>query len=411
MTIFTVVACHDIPLTLSDLLDAWQGVEYGLRHQQPGDVRLVNHQELVDWLFANGGPAIRYRTATELMPPSSNVDIGQLREELCQSKLAKTWLERLVPSALFNDLHGSKATAFENVMGKLTELGLRRGVPEFEQRTMPYRSWLKDNAEGPPTHVFDRFAGTLIAAFLARAGYVDEPAVGEVLKGRLATVYDFARKGSYDIYVDPTDYPRMPRIWRDGPLVNPALTRDGNSYLPSIYDIIGLAAYLPECGTEDDWAKADTIVNYILNAHYQKLAPGYGILRTENVRYYSMGWDVKLPGFFGAPSDDVKPRGGPLMTPGAFVQRLALMGQFPAARSHPWFINGLNHLHGFQTENGTCLFPRSYLAEKPSGYWVTGARMGLEENRRTGLAIELESTFWMAMLQSWTSAGVETSSL
>ena len=132
------------------------------------------------------------------MPPSSNADIGQLAEQLHQSKLVKTWLERIVPPALFNDLHGSKATQFENVMGKLTELGLRRGVPELNQRTMPYRQWLKDNAEGPPTHTFDVFSRTLIAAFLARAGYVDEPAVGTLLKGRLETVCDFARKGIYD---------------------------------------------------------------------------------------------------------------------------------------------------------------------------------------------------------------------
>jgi hypothetical protein len=75
------------------------------------------------------------------------------------------------------------------------------------------------------------------------------------------------------------------------------------------------------------------------------------------------------------------------------------MGQFPAARRHPWFVNGLDYLHSFQTEKGTYLFRRSYLPEQPNGYWVNGARMGLEEDRKTRLAIELESTFWMVMLQ------------
>ncbi len=76
------------------------------------------------------------------------------------------------------------------------------------------------------------------------------------------------------------------------------------------------------------------------------------------------------------------------------------MGQFPVARNHPWFVDSLNHLHGFQTESGTYLFPRSYLQEKTSGYWIAGARMGLGENRRKGLALELESTFWMAKLMA-----------
>lgn len=110
--------------------------------------------------------------------------------------------------------------------------------------------------------------------------------------------------------------------------------------MPWIYDIIGLAAYLPECGSEDDWTKPDTIINYILNDQYQKLAEGYVILLGENGRYYAMGWDAKLPGFFGTPSDDTKPHGGSLRTLGAFVQRLILVSRFPAARSHPWFVNG-----------------------------------------------------------------------
>ncbi len=362
----------------------------------------MNRLESANWLLANGGPAIRYRTAAEFMPPSSSVDIAELREELLQSELVTSWLRRLTLSAGINDLHGSKATAFENVMGKLTELGLRRGVPELDQCTSSYRSWLQDNAEGPPRSIYDGFARKLIAAFLARAGYTDEPAVNTVLRDRLATLHGFTRQGIYDIHVDPADYPPMPRSFQKRPLVNPELTvdEDGNDCLPSIYDIIGLAAYLPECGTEDDWAKADTIVNYVLNDQYQKLAPGYGIVRLEDGRYYSGGWDIKLPGFFGDRPDEAKRYGGPLATPGAFVQRLVLMGHFAAARRHRWFRDGLEHLGGFQTENGTYLFPRSYLPEKPSGYWVSGARMGLEENRRTSLAIELESTFWMTALRA-----------
>ncbi|UCB43338.1 MAG: hypothetical protein JSV77_01440, partial [Dehalococcoidales bacterium] len=100
-----------------------------------------------------------------------------------------------------------------------------------------------------------------------------------------------------------------------------------------------------------------------------------------------------------------------LMTLGAFVQRLVLMGQFPAARSHPWFINSLNHLQGFQTENGTYLFTRSYLPEQSSGYWVTGARLGLEEDRKVRHAIELESTYWMTKLLAMTLTDSEISSL
>lgn len=366
----------------------------------------MNQQESADWLFENGGPAIRYRTATELMLSSSNIDIGQLREELLQSQLVRTWLERLTPgrgisSIRINSLRGGKSTSFENVMGKLTDLGYRQGMAELDQRTMPFRQWLQDNAERPSRYIFDIFCRTLTAAFLARAGYTDEPAVGIVLKNRLKTIYDFTRQGSYDIYVDPAYYsPRMPRSLHRHSLISPALSRDGNLSLPWIYDIIGLAAYLPACGTKDNRTKADTIINYILNGYYQRLPLGRGVVRAENGYYFSMGWGVWLPGFFGALPGDIEPRPEISRILAAVVRRLVLMGQFPAAREHPWFINILNHLHGFQTEEGTYQFPSSYLREKPDSFWWKGACMGLEENRRKEFAFELESTFWMAKLKA-----------
>lgn len=286
-------------------------------------------------------------------------------------------------------------------MGKLTDLGIRKGVPELDRYTLPYREWLSENSERPPQHIFSIFTRTLIAAFLARAGYAGEPAVGTVLRNRLETIYDFVRQGSYNIYVNPADYPQMPRSFQKKPLINPALSRDGNLKLPWIYDIIGLIAYLPEYGTEDDRVKASTAINYILDDRYQKLHPGYGILRTENGRYYAMGWAVWLPGFFGDPSNDTRPGRSVSDMLGAFVQRLLLMGQFSEAVKHTWFVNGMNHLQSLQTKKGTYLFPRSYLPEKPVGYWVTGARMALEENRRKSLSLILESTFWMMKLQSY----------
>ena len=360
----------------------------------------MNHEALIDWLLENGGPAIRYRTASELMPHSSNVDIAELRQKLLRSNSVRTWLNRFVPFSIFNDIHGSKATTFENVVGKLTDLGLKRGIAEFDQQIIPFCKWLEENSDRPPTHIFDWFARTLIAAFLARSGYGNESAVGQVLKTRLDTIYNFTRKQRFDIYVSPEGYPQIPSSFKNRPLINPELSIDGNLCLPWIYDIFGFAAYLAEHGNEDDLMKADTIINYILNKQYQRLPEGYGILIGDNRRYYAMGWSVHLPGFIDKPSEDVNIQHLQPWILGAFIQRLCLLGQFPIARHHPWFINSLKHLEGFQTEKGTYLFPRLYLPEKANGIWVIGARTGLEENRKTNLAIELESTFWMVKLHT-----------
>jgi hypothetical protein len=173
--------------------------------------------------------------------------------------------------------------------------------------------------------------------------------------------------------------------------------------LPWIYDIVGFSAYLPERGNKADREKTNTIISYILNEHYQRLPEGYGILLAANRRYYAMGWSVSLPGFVNKLSEEVSTRHVPAWMLGAFIQRLVVMGRFAVVRRHPWFINSLKHLEGFKTQAGTYLFPRSYLPEKANGYWITGARMGLESSRKTTLATELESTFWMAKLKTLSS--------
>ena len=45
----------------------------------------MNEKELYQWLMDNGGPVIRYRTATELLPPSEKLYIQQLRDEMIHS--------------------------------------------------------------------------------------------------------------------------------------------------------------------------------------------------------------------------------------------------------------------------------------------------------------------------------------
>jgi hypothetical protein len=75
------------------------------------------------------------------------------------------------------------------------------------------------------------------------------------------------------------------------------------------------------------------------------------------------------------------------------------MARFPVARKHVWGRNALRHLESFGTEEGTYLFPRKYLQESPDSYWVGGGHMGLEANRRSRRALEVESTFRMLQIK------------
>ena len=129
----------------------------------------------------------------------------------------------------------------------------------------------------------------------------------------------------------------------------------------------------------------------MLDPGYQAVDDGYGwmsvSLHGQAPRHYAIGWSAHLP-------DCSKPSLGHRQR-ARLVQRVELMAHFPAARKMPSFRDCLAHLEDHRTDRGTYLFPRDYLKEQPNGYWVTGACMGLEENRRAATAIELESTFRM----------------
>jgi hypothetical protein len=356
----------------------------------------LKNEELSAWLFENGGPVIRYRTATEILPRTKSLDIPRLADEMLQSPQVRLWLERLMPPHLLNnstttqtvqtsgvnEIHNSKPTALENALAKLADFGLKKGMPGLDRRTMPYRKWMSDNAKRPSTNVYNKFGMTCAASFLALAGYIHDPAVQYLLKMRLDTVFDFARKGDYDIYAYPRKY------LRKLPVIKPELTPGGDCCLPLIYDIAGWAAYLPECGTKEELTKADTIISYILHAEYQRFLWGYGIMGDGTGRTWSLGWSVYLDRYKGAPARENPHR--------SIVHSISLLLNFEAARKHWWFKESLDHLEDFQTNEGTYSFPPDYLQERTVGYWVNGVHMGLEGNRRTDHALELESTFWMA---------------
>jgi hypothetical protein len=358
-------------------------------------------EEMYSWLMENGGPVIKYRTAAELMT-GKKPDMFELEADLLKSPLVRTWLDYLVPayfidhkaesqrekSFALNEIHGSKPALYENIMGRLTDFGIKKGIIEFDKRTQPFRAWLKENTSQPPEYLLEMFMWGELAAFLARAGYEEEPVARGILQKRLDTVYSFVCKGSYEVYVDPARYRAMPASFRRRPLVNPELNMRGDFKLPLIYDIVGWAQYLPEHGTEEENRKIDTIISYIFNESYQKLDHGYGVVTDDAGHYWSMGWSVHLPGFM---SNEKTP-----FDHQSIVQLIDLLINFRAARRQAWFKETLAKLEDCQTGDGTYIFPREYLQDRPMGYWISGVRMGLEENRRLNKAIEVESTFWMA---------------
>jgi hypothetical protein len=311
------------------------------------------------------------------MGSPAGVDLESLTTNLLQSAMVRQWLDRVRLPGGLSALHGSKPEAFENVCAKLCELGLRAGMlDKVDEKMGPFRLHLAgwDEKWGRP----------LLASCLNWIGY-DDKAILTCLSERLESMYGLARTGNYDIYIDQDTFGDFNNSFRKKPLINPAL----NEPLPKIWDIYALAHWPEALMNDQAQSKIDTIIAYILHPDYQALEEGYGVMRAGKRRYYSMGWSVHLPGY--AYSGGSQPEY-------TYVQRLELMAHFGEARSTPWFQDRVSHLETYRTGKGTYRFPAGYLRESSSGYWVTGAYMRLEENRRVRRSLDLDSTFRMCKI-------------
>ncbi len=197
----------------------------------------MNDNELAGWLLAHGGPAIRFRTTTELLAEASAGDLVHLEEDLLASPSVKEWLERLTPplseadlrrmparGAAFENMkqiHHANDFAFENIMGKLVQYGSRAGMPVFDERTRPWREWLKAATNEPGRNGVSAFLIDLVASFLWMAGYRDG-AVRQHVSERLERIAAFAEERRYDIYIDQDTYPGFPASYRKHKLIDQA---------------------------------------------------------------------------------------------------------------------------------------------------------------------------------------------
>lgn len=354
-----------------------------------GRVNAMPDWDAIHWLYENGGPVIRLRTARELLPGGGAVEAG-LAQALLQEPIVTHWLLSLDPNKVTpRTYHGSADTCFENSISMLAQLGLDAGMAVLDEKTQPIRDWFSHAMQEDKDHR-DVFALVLFASLLAYIGYRDE-AIMAFLRKRLCTLFGFVQKADYDLYDDPSLYKGIPTAFKGKPILRPSLYPGGDYQFPLIYDLYGLAALSD--GADAETAKQiSAVIDYILAPEYhQKVAGGYGILYSPGGKYHAMGWDCKLPCYEGI-GEDAQEK-GPLL-----IQRALLLACFPGAAGHPWLKGVLAHLESFATGRGTYLFPRHYLKES-LGYFVSGMHMSLGENRRNKNALELESTFYMLLLK------------
>jgi hypothetical protein len=346
----------------------------------------MKEPEFLDWLFQNGGPVIRYLAAVE-HKESPTPNMFNLQQELLKSKQVQYWMACLTGRTGLNELHGSRDTCFENAMGKLILYGLRSGVAEFDRRCASYLLWLKRSMEENRKDVMFVFHQTIVASLLAGGGFLSVQSVLDYVLSRLRTVSDFAEANDFSIYVGKSRFKGIPVAYRDYPLVNPDLYEAGNFSLPWIHDVYAFAA-LNEYLCDNEVARhVERVISYILDPRYQQYHDGYGIVLIGKKRYNIMGWNVWLPCFDGLHNDSFNKR--------CLVHRLGLMSHFKTARSSRWFRGNLDMLSDFENQSGRYVLPKAYLQEKKNSYFVNAGHMGLDDNRRRRLALEIESSLWM----------------
>ncbi|MDP6503667.1 MAG: hypothetical protein QF886_08635 [Planctomycetota bacterium] len=321
---------------------------------------------LLDWLFAHGGPIIRWRLVSDFGVPVSKKEAIDLKKAVLATDEVRRWLNNLGGWAI----HGSKDTDAENAMAKLVEYGLRAGIPEFDDKMLPY-------AER---------GGQAADCFLIAAGYAEHRDVAARFRKRLAALRGTALRGDYDLYLPPEDARGVPKAWRGKFIYRPEYGWDDKLPLPSCYDLYAMAHW--EHGTGAERRKIKDVVAYVSDPAFQSTTGGY-LWNQEKNTCYSAG-RVCLA----------------CLNPERMVLSVELFARYAVAREATWFQKALSELTQCRTDRGTYLFPSDYLKEKRNSYYIyQGAHMGLGENRRKRDWIEIESTFRMLNIRRLMSSG------
>ncbi|TFG13112.1 hypothetical protein EU537_07310 [Candidatus Thorarchaeota archaeon] len=352
--------------------------------------------DVMKWLLFNSGPIIRFRTMTDLLASNDIQEVSKAIEDVLSSQMVEQWLPQLNNGIGFEDIHSSNPESIENTLYKLGQLGMKAGFQPFDSHTLAYRVWLSDRISSPAVSFHEQLMRTIMAASLANAGYGNISPVQAVLKSRLETIARFVSSfDSKNIYADSSEY-EIPKARSNWKLINPVLYRESSFPLPWIHDLVGVAKVQDFRNDSSSVRKINSVCKAILRDEYQELPTGYGLVR-EHGRYYVSGWSVHLPYF--ERFTDGKGDSHDMLDGAKLLLWLELLSPLPVICQSDWFQNAVLFLEIYRTRYDTYIFPREWLREKGSGYWINGAYMAFQRGGRNRKVIECESTFRMLKLK------------
>jgi len=364
-----------------------------------------------EWLMDNADAPIRYRVARELL--NDDKLAKSIENELLDNSTVKLWLKKLKPEnppQNKNMIHGAPDYYLENAMFKIVQFGLHAELPPVADAVKYYMDIIKNTPLKKPCRKYNFYINqdlTLLSNMLT-IGEVKDSKVLEFMLGSLNELYEFASKGNCDIYLSPEERGKLksvpPNYIGIKHFTKPKLFDEHGICWPLVYDIFGLTKLYGAHSPETD-KKIDAVIDFISNDDFHNTIPdGYGVLTTTGkTKYYSHGWDPKYPGWFNiadyfenaSNNSSYSPR-QPLYVPKLLFFAMYIV-KYPIALKTKWFSDLLCCLEKYKTENGTYIFPKQWLTEK-TGYAVLGSHMSFGESRRKKNWQEIESTFYMQLL-------------
>lgn len=355
-----------------------------------------------NWLMDNADTPIRYRVARELL--SDERTAKNIKAEFLENSLVQKWLRNLEPavSRRRNDfpVHGSFDNRLENAVLKSVQLGLHAGLPQVRAAVEYYVNKIKQapgrscrNKYEGVYGFYESFIHIITCNLLSLLGFDDSAILDNMLMS-LDELYEFTSTGQYDIYLNAEEKAQLkgiPTIWKEKDFVNTSRFNRLGVFWPMIYDIVGLFR-IYRLKKPDVDKKIENIILYIsTDTFHSTVADGYGIIKSGEKKYHAVGWDPKYPGWF-----DVKDYMENKNAPKLLLYALYI-SKYPPARKTGWFGDLLSYLESYKTENGTYIFPSNRLKEH-QGYAVQGNHLSFGENRKKKNWCEIESTFYMQLL-------------
>jgi hypothetical protein len=346
----------------------------------------------IDFLLENADTPIRYRVLREILKDEQAAK--ELEPDLFENEVVSYWLKTLKPETppqrRFTD-HGSFDFCLENAMLKCVWLGLHGGLPQFVDAVSYY---LNKTAQDVASGHYEKCSLRIIENLLTLADVVNADIQKQMLTG-LDEIYRFITTAGYDLYLSEEERDKLkavPTVWRNRAFIKPSIKEKYGFCYPLIYDIVGLHKLYGVINESTD-DKINAVIKYISTDDFHNIVPdGYGITIAGDKKYHSMGWDPKYPGWFNVADYMENTDTAKLLFYAQYISR------YPYVRKTQWFSDLILYLDKYKTSSGTYLFPAGWLKEN-TGYAVQGSHISFSENRRKKNWREIESTFYMLLLE------------